>query len=139
MRLYRSLALRGRDGTLLTTEEAAECRTRLGGVTVPYVEQFPALTFLEAFELELAGRPVWGEILHGDNWPERSTHLFVCLVLDAIYRDCQFVSVTRLWDVMVASEPQLALLFGQHCYLSDVMMIDLVFVKLCIIRIFGTG
>ena len=80
----------------MKTEEASECRTRLGGVTVPYVEQCPSLSVLEVFELEQAGRSVWGEDLHDDNWPERTVHLFVCLVIDAVYRDCLFASVISL-------------------------------------------
>ena len=90
---------------------------------MPYVEQCPSLSVLKVFELELAGRPVWGENLDDDTWPERTVHLFVRLVLDAIYRDCQFVSVTSLWDVMVASEPQHATLFGQNFQLNEVMVI----------------
>ena len=112
VRLYRGLPLRRRDGTLMTTDESDECRTNLGGASGPYVETCPSLSVIEVFDLEGAGRPVWGKEQDDDAWPERTVHLFVCLVLDAIYRDCQFSSVTNLWEVLVASEAQHAFLFG---------------------------
>ena len=94
--LYRGLSLRRRDRTLMTTDESAECRVNLGGVTVPFVETCPALSVLEVFKLEGAGGPVWGEETEDDAWPERTVRLFVCLVVNALYRDCQFSSVTNL-------------------------------------------
>ena len=51
-----------------------------------------------------------------------TVHLFVCFVFDTICRDCRFASVTSLWEVMVASEPQRALLFEQYCQLHDVLV-----------------
>ena len=84
VRLYRGLPLRRRDGTLMTTDESAEWRVNLGGVVVNFVVTCPALSVLEVFELEGAGRSVWGEETEDDAWRERTVRLFVCLVVDAL-------------------------------------------------------
>ena len=122
VRLHRGLPLRRRDGTLMTSEESAECRTNLGGVAVPFIETCPSLSVLEVFEREGAGQSVWGEDEDGEDWPEKTVHLFVCLVVDALYRTCQFSEVSHLWEVLVVSDPQHAVLFGARCSLSDVMV-----------------
>ena len=109
----------------MKTDESAESRGNLGGVTVPFVETCPALSVLEVFDLEGTGRPVWCEETEDDAWPERTVRLFVCLVVDALYRDCQFSSVTNLWEVLVASDPQV--LIGTNSGLNDVMVIHLNF------------
>ena len=122
VRLHRGLPLRGRDGTLMTSEESAGYRATLDGVTVPFMEICPSLSVLEVFELEGSGQPVWEEEKEGEDWPERTMRLFVCCVLDALYRDCQFSGVANLWEVLVASDPEIAVLFGASCALSDVMV-----------------
>ena len=122
VRLHRGLPLRRRDGTLMTSDESAECRVNLEGVSVPFLETCPSLNVVEVFELEGAGRPVWGDEEEGEDWPERTVRLFICFVVDALYRDCQFASVTNLWEVLVASDPQHAVLFGAQCGLKDVMV-----------------
>ena len=52
-----------------------------------------------------------------------SVRLFVCLVIDAIYRDRNFAGVRHLWDLMVASNGQHSVLFGATCRESDVLVI----------------
>ena len=126
IRLHRGLPLRRRDGTLMTNEESAECRVNLGGVTVPFIETCRSLSVLEVLELEGAGQPVWGEDEEGEDWPEKTVRLFVCFVVDALYRDCQFSGVANLWEVLVSSDPQHAVLFGPTCALSDVMVRNLI-------------
>ena len=127
IRLFRDLPLRRRDGSLMSNEESVECRSSLGGAMVPFIETCPSFSVLEVFELEAAGRPVWGDEEEEDLLCEKTVHLFVCLVIDAIYRGCQFASVTSLWEVMVASEPQHASLFGVTCEVNDVMVIRISF------------
>ena len=127
VRLHRGFPLRRRDGTLMTSEESAECRATLDGVTATFMETCPSLSVLEVFELEGSGRPVWEEEKEGEDWPERTMRLFVCCVLDALYRDCQFSGVANLWEVLVASDPEHAVLFGARCALSDVMVRNSIF------------
>ena len=92
------------------------------GVAVPFMETCPSLSVLEVFEREGAGQRVWGEDEEGEDWPEKTVHLFVCFVVDALYRTCQFSEVSHLWEVLVASDPQHAVLFCARCSLSDVMV-----------------
>ena len=127
VRLARGMPLlRHRDKTLMTSDEAAECRTEYEGVSVPKIEMCPSYSVSEVFELEVAARAVWEEEQYEEAGTEQTMQLFVWLVLDAIYQDCQFTSVTNLWDVMVTFEPQHAALFGQKCQLSDVMVMFLI-------------
>ena len=143
IRLHRGLPLRRRDWTLMTSEESAECRVNLGGVAVPFMETCPPLSVLEVLELEGAERPVWGDEQEGEKYPERTVRLFVCFVVDALYRDCQFMSVTNLWEVLVASDSQHAVLFGASCGLADVMVsnVDMIFgvLILAVISFMGLG
>ena len=124
VRLRRGLALRKRNGTLMSERESESCAAMLVGETVPIMESCPSVTVIEALQTEAAGRSVWGKLRAVDDDQHiESVRLFVCLVADAIYRDCDFSSVTHLWDLMVSSNSQHALLFGAGCREADVMVI----------------
>ena len=41
-----------------------------------------------------------GEEQEEDALCEKTLHLLACMVIDAIYRDCQFAGVTNLWEVL---------------------------------------
>ena len=58
MRLRRGLALRKRDGTLMSEAEA--CAGMLSGESVPVVETCPSVSIYEALQTEAAGGSVWG-------------------------------------------------------------------------------
>ena len=123
VRLRRGLALRKRDGTLMSTAEADLCSSALAGETVPIVEACPGVTVVEALQIEASGGSVWGERQQAeDSDQSESVRLFVCLVVDAIYRDCDFGSVQYLWDLMVCANPRHSVLFGTTCRESDVMV-----------------
>ena len=76
--------LRHRDKTLMTSDEAAECRTEYEGVSVPKIEMCPSYSVSEVFELEVAARAVWEEEQYEEAGTEQTMQLFVWLVLDAI-------------------------------------------------------
>ena len=101
---------------------------------VPFVETCPSFSVLEVFELEAAGRPVWGDEEEEDLLCEKTVHPFECMVIDSIYRGCHFASVTKLWEVVVASEPQHASLFGVTCELNDVMVIYIFCFCFCFVK-----
>ena len=124
VRLRRDLALRKRDGTRMSKSEADECNATLIGEAVPVIDFRPNVTVLEALQIESAGGSVWGATRSSDDVDQtESVRLFVCLVIDAIYRDCNFASVRHLWDLMVASNGQHSVLFGATCRESDVLVI----------------
>ena len=124
VRLRRGLALRKGDGTLMSKSEADECNATLIGEAVPVIEVCPNVTVLEALQIESAGGSVWGAMRSSDDVDQtESVRLFVCLVINAIYQDCNFASVRHLWDLMVASNGQHSVLFGATCRESDVLII----------------
>ena len=120
----RGLALRKRDGTLMSESEAAAFTATLIGESVPQIEVCPDVTVIEALRIEAEGRSVWsdGSDVSEDRQVE-SVRLFLCLVVDAMYRDCEFSSVLHLWDLIVASCRQHSSLFGATCRESDVLVI----------------
>ena len=58
VRLRRGLALRDRDGNLMSTTASVNQAALLEGVTVPVVERCPNATPAEVFQLELDGGEV---------------------------------------------------------------------------------
>ena len=123
VRLRRELALRDRDGNLMSTSDSAIQAALLEGVTVPVVERCPDVTPAEIFQLELEGRPVWDDLERDEtDSQERTVQLFLCLVIDALYRDCDLMSVCGLWEIMVATDAQHVTMFGRRCRLDDVLV-----------------
>ena len=96
----------------------------MAGESVPQVEVCPDTTVLEALQIEAEGGSVWrdGSEVSEDRQVE-SVRLFLCLVVDAMYRDCDFSSVRYLWDLIVASNRQHSSPFGAGCQDSDVLVI----------------
>ena len=124
VRLRRGLALRRRDGTLMSKAEADVCGAALTGESVPLIETCPDVTVLEALQIEASDGSVWGARQGSEDVDQtESVRVFVCLVIDAVYRDCNFASVQHLWDLMVASNSQHSILFGATCRESDVLVI----------------
>ena len=137
VRLRRGLALRKRDGTLMSEAEADACAGMLSGESVPVVEKCPSVSIYEALQTEAAGGSVWGNQQGSDDVDQtESVRLFVCLVIDAIYRDCDFASVQHLWDLLVASNGQHSVLFGATCRESDALVsMTLVLRLMCYARV----
>ena len=106
--------------TFMTEDEVEECRTKLKGVSVPLLESCPNLSVSDVFNLERAGRSVWEGMPFEDhcNWHT----IRLCLVLDTMYRDCHFCSVTNLWEVMVTAEHHCDPFGGQVCQLGDILV-----------------
>ena len=112
----------------MTEAESAAFVSTVAGESVPQVEVCPDTTVLEALHIEAEGGSVWrdGSEASEDRQVE-SVRLFLCLVVDAVYRDCDFSSVRYLWDLIVASNRQNSSLFGAGCQESDVLVILLRF------------
>ena len=123
-RLRRGLPLRKRDGILMSEAKSAAFALTVACESVPQVEVCPDTTVLEALQIEAEGGSVWrdGSEVSEDRQVE-SVRLFLCLVVDAMYRDCDFSSVRYLWDLIVASNRQHSSLFGAGCQDSDVLVI----------------
>ena len=69
-------------------------------------------------------RSVWDDLERDEtDGLERTVRLFLCLVIDALYRDCYLASVCGLWELMVATDAQHVTLFGLKCRIEDVLVI----------------
>ena len=123
-RLRRGLSLRKRDGTLMSEAESAAFVSTVAGESVPQVEVCPDTTVLEALHIEAEGGSVWRDDPEAsEDRQVESVRLSLCLVVDAVYRDCDFSSVRSLWDLIIASNRQHSSLFGAGCQESDVLVI----------------
>ena len=123
VRLRRGLALRDRDGNLMSTTDSSNQAALLEGVTVPVVERCPDAIPPEVFQLELDGKSFWDDMERDEtDGLERTVRLFLCLVIDALYRDCDLASVCGLWELMVATDAQHVTMFGPRCRIDDVLV-----------------
>ena len=123
VRLRRGLALRDRDGNLMSVSDSVAQSALLEGVSVPIVGRCPDVTPAEVFQMELAGKPVWEDLEQDESeGQERTVRLFLCLVIDALYRDCDLLSVCGLWELMVATDAQHLTMFGRRCRLDDILV-----------------
>ena len=130
VRLRRGLALRDRDGNLMSVSDSVAQSALLEGVTVPIVERCPDVTPAEVFQMELAGKPVWEDLEQDESeGQERTVRLFLCLVIDALYRDCNLLSVCGLWELMVATDAQHLTMFGRRCRLDDIVVTIFYFIS----------
>ena len=123
IRLRRGLALHNCDWNLMSPAESAEQASLLEGVTVPVVGKEPDFTTAEVFKLEMERRPVWDDLSCDEmNNHKRTVRLFLCLVVDALYRDCDLTSVRNLCVLMVAADAQHVSMFGPSCPDNDVLV-----------------
>ena len=107
----------------MSVAESAEQATLLEGVTVAVVEKCPDFNTAEVFKLELEGKSVWDDLSDIEmNNHERTVRVFLCLVVDALHRDCDLASVLSLWDLMVAADAQHVSMFGPRCRVNDVLL-----------------
>ena len=123
-RVRRGLSLRRRDGTLMSEAESAAFVATMVGESVPQVEVCPDTSVLEALRIEAEGSSVWrDECEASEDRQVESVRLFLCLVVDSMYRGCDFSSVQHLWDLIVASNRRHLSLVGAGCQESDVLVI----------------
>ena len=110
----------------MSDAESAAFVSTVAGESVPQVEVCPDTTVLEALHIEAEGGSVWrDESEASEDRQVESVRLFLCLVVDAVYRDSDFSSVRSLWDLIIASNRQHSSLFGAGCQESDVLVIRL--------------
>ena len=100
----------------MSEAESAAFVSTVAGESVLQAEVCPDTIVLEALHIEAERGSVWrdGSEASEDRQVE-SVRLFLCLVFDAVYRDCDFSSVRYLWDLIIASTRQHLSLFGAGC------------------------
>ena len=103
-------------------EEAEEWRASHEGAHVPVSDVCPNYTVAEVFALDRDGKAIWDDSILSDDHDDKRVRLFVCLVVDAFYRNCTLSAVPALWELMVAADLSTSSLFGQTCHDGDVLV-----------------
>ena len=118
----RGLFLRRRTGAVMSATEAADMGEELRGLSVPEVELCPAFSVREVFSVEARGGSIWdsGVCELPDN--ERSLKLFLCFVVDSLYRGGDVTALTHLWDSVATTDVGYQSLLSGGCRKEDVIV-----------------
>ena len=122
VRSRRGLFLRRRTGAMMSAVEAADMEEEIRGLSVPDVEVCPAFSVQEVFAAEARGGSIWDSGVLEVPDSERSLRLFLCFVVDALYRGGDVTSVTDLWDSVATTDASYGSLFGGVCRKEDVIV-----------------
>ena len=122
VRSRRGLVLRRRTGALMSAAEAAVME-ELRGLSLPEVEVCPSFSVREVFAVEARGESIWDSGVPEVPDNERSLRLFVCFVLDALYRGDDVTSLTQLWDSVATTDVSYQSLLSGGCQKDVVVRI----------------
>ena len=123
VRSRRGLVLRRRTGALMSAAEAAVMEEELRGLSLPEVEVCPSFSVREVFAVEARGESIWDSGVPEVPDNERSLRLFVCFVLDALYRGDDVTSLTQLWDSVATTDVSYQSLLSGGCQKDVVVRI----------------
>ena len=123
VRLRRGLLLRRPTGAVMGVVEAAQMGEELRGLSVPDVEVCPALSVQDVFRIESGGGSIWSSTVQEVPDTERSLRMFLCVVVDALYRGGDVTGLTDLWDSLSTTDVSYRSLFGGGCWKEDVVVI----------------
>ena len=84
--------------------EAAQMGEQLRGLSVPDLEVCPALSVQDVFRIESEGRSIWSSTVQEVPDTERSLRMFLCVVVDALYRGGDVTGLTSLWDSLSTTD-----------------------------------
>ena len=120
VRLRRGLFLRRPTGAVMGVVEAAQMVEELRGLSVPDVEVCPALSVQDVFRIESGGGSIWSSTVQEVPDTERSLKMFLCVVVDALYRGDDVTGLIDLWESLSTTDRSL---FGGGCRKEDVVVI----------------
>ena len=123
VRLRRGMLLRRPTGAVMGVLEAARMVEELRGLSVPDVEVCPALSVPDVFRIESGGGSIWSSTVQEVPDTERSLRMFLCVVVDALYRGGDVTGLTDLWDSLSTTDVSYRSLFGGGCRKEDVVVI----------------
>ena len=123
VRLRRGMLLRRPTGAVMGVLEAAQMVEELRGLSVPDVEVCPALSVPDVFRIESGGGSIWSFDRAGRADTERSLRMFLCVVVDALYRGGDVTGLTDLWDSLSTTDVSYRNFFGGGCRKEDVVVI----------------
>ena len=122
VRLRRGLLLRRPTGAVMRVAEAAQMVEELRGLSVPDVEVCPSLSVQDVFRIESGGGSIWSSTVQEVPDTERSLRMFLCVVVDALYRGGDVTDLTSLWDSLATTDVSYGSLFGGGCRNEDVVV-----------------
>ena len=122
VRSRRGLILRRRTGALMGASEAAALEEELRGLSLPEVEVCPPFSVREVFAVEARADSIWDSGVSEVTDNERSLQLFLCFVLDALYRGGDVTSLTQLWDSVATIDVSYQSLLGGGCRKENVVV-----------------
>ena len=104
VRSRRGLLLRRQTGAVMSATEAADMGEELRGLSVPDVELCPAFSDREVFAVEATCDSIWDSGVSEVPDIESSLRLFLCFVVDTLYRGRDVTSLTPLWDPVATTD-----------------------------------
>ena len=122
VRSRRGLFLRRRTGALMSASEAAAMEEELRGLALPDVEVCPAFSVREVFAVEARGGSIWDSGVPEVPDNERSFRLFLCFIVDGLYRGGDVTSLTHLWDSVATTDVSYQRLLSGGCRKEDVVV-----------------
>ena len=122
VRSRRGLVLRRLTSALMSAAEAGVMEEELRGLSLPEVEVCPPFSVREVFAVEARGESIWDSGVPEVPDNERSLKLFLCSVLDAMYRDGDVTSLTQLWDSVATTDVSYQSLLSGGCRKEDVVV-----------------
>ena len=123
VRLRRGLLLRRPTGAVMRVAEAAQMVEELRGLSLPDVEVCPSLSVQDVFRIESGGGSIWSSTMQEVPDTERSLRMFLCVVVDALYRGGDVTDLTSLWDSLATTDVSYRSLFGGGCRKEVVVVI----------------
>ena len=122
VRLRRGLLLRRPTGAVMRVAEAAPMVEELRGLSVPDLEVCPSFSVQDVFRIESGGGSIWSSTVQEVPDTERSLRMFLCVVVDALYRGGDVTGLTSLWDSLSTTDVSYGSLFGGGCRKEDVVV-----------------
>ena len=122
VRVRRGVLLRRPTGAVMGVVEAAQMVEELRGLSVPDVEVCPALSVQDVFRNESGGGSIWSSTVQEVPDTERSLRMFLCVVVDALYRGGDVTGLTDLWDSLSTTDVSYGSLFGGGCRKEDLVV-----------------
>ena len=126
VRLRRGLLLRRPTGAVMRVAEAAQMELR--GLSIPDVEVCPSLSVQDVFRIESGGGSIWRSTVQEVPDTERSLRMFLCVVVDALYRGGDVTDLTSLWDSLATTDVSYGSLFGGRCR-NEVVVVSICFMS----------
>ena len=97
----------------------------------------PSFSVREGFAVEARGDSIWDSGVPEVPDNERSLRLFLCFVVDALYRSGDVTSLSQMWDSVATTDVSYQSLLGGGCRKEDAIV--RIFYMCCICYMYFLG